>query len=53
LLSPESALVSPLTSGLLGLLVLPLAAAPLVLASTSSVETHGTHHALLTGLSVS
>jgi hypothetical protein len=33
--------------------VLPLETALPVLASTSSAETHGTHHALLTGLMVS
>jgi hypothetical protein len=40
-------------SGLLELPVLPLATAPLLLASTSSAETQETHHALLTGLLVS
>jgi hypothetical protein len=39
-------------SGLIGLPVLPLATAPLVLTSTSSAETHGTHHTRLTDLLV-
>jgi hypothetical protein len=40
-------------SGLLGLLVLSLATAPRVLASTSSAETHGKQRAQLTDLLVS
>jgi hypothetical protein len=46
-------LVSPHMLGLLGLLMLPLATTPLTLASTSSTETHGKHHALLTYILVS